>query len=175
VGDPVVARAFEERIRAPLFGPRRNAFVTDVLHELSDRRRTPPRGLNIKLGPGGLREIHLLWLAIRVVAQLPAPLSDALLPEAIRALPQAAEDLLALMDANRELRRIRDLYRLVVAIDDAMEPAAVVELARDLEPLRLAGFGEGFEERLHSRLADTAARVDRVATILRRQLARSRR
>lgn len=175
IGDPVVARAFEERIRAPLFGPRRIAFVTDVLHELADRRRTPPRGLNIKLGPGGLREIHLLWLAIRVVARLPAPLSDALLPEAIRALPQAAEDLLALMDANRELRRIRDLYRLVVAIDDAMEPAAMVEIARDLEPLRLAGFGEGFEERLGSRLADTAARVDRVATILRRQLGRGRR
>ena len=80
-----------------------------------------------------------------------------------------------LVDASRELRRIRDLYRRVVAIDDAMEPTAMVEIARDLEPLRLAGFGEGFEERLRSRLADTAARVDRVATILRRQLGRARR
>lgn len=167
-GDPAVARSFEERIRTPLFGPRRHAFVEDVLAELADRRRSPPRGLNIKLGPGGLREIHLLWLAIRVVAGLPAPLVDALLPEAIRALPGAAEDLLALLDANRELRRIRDLYRLVVAIDDAMEPELLVTLAKDLEPLRLAGFRDGFADRLAARLADTSARIDRVAALLRR-------
>jgi hypothetical protein len=166
LGDPAVARSFNEKIFALVTGAHRDLFMCDLLSELADRRRRPPRGLNIKLGPGGLREIHLLWLAIRLHANLPGPLVPQLLPLAQQALPQHTEDLRFLMDANDELRRARDLYRLVVAIDDDMQPELITRIARDLEPLRRAGLREPYRDKLMTICAEVARRVDRVAATL---------
>lgn len=171
LGDPEVHRAFSSRIAERIAGRSGRALIRDLVAEVHDRRTRPPRGINLKLGPGGLREIHLVWLAIRVEAALPGPLVPGLLALAERAFPGHEEDLRGLMVASEELRRARDLYRLVVAIDDEMEPELLVEAARDLAPLRRAGFQPGLREVLVRRMAEVAERIDRVVLTLERRVA----
>jgi hypothetical protein len=167
LGDPAVARSFNENVWTLVAKTHREVFMRDLLNELRDRRRRPPLGLNIKLGPGGLREIHLLWLIIRLFADLPGPLVPQLLPLAEEALPQHEDDLRFLMDANEELRRARDLYRLVVALSDDMEPEIIARISRDLEPLRRAGVQGAYREKLYLLMREVAIVVDRVAATLR--------
>ena len=170
LGDPAVARAFQGQVQSLVIGANAEAFVQDLLTELRERRHVTFRGRNLKEAPGGLREIHLLWLALRVVAQLPGPLTQELLGPVALALPECKGDLRFLMVANAELRRLRDIYRLVVAFDDTMDPGALVSLARDLRPLREAGIHGGFDRELERLLAASAVRVDRVAEHIQRRL-----
>ncbi|MCK6547214.1 hypothetical protein L6R52_15290 [Myxococcota bacterium] len=172
LGDPVVARRFEERIVGHVLRENGRTFVGDILGELRSRRARPPARLNVKLSPGGLREIHLLWLALRVHVGLPGPLVPALLPLVTRALPGHARELRFLMGAADVLRRVRDLYRLVVAIDDAIEPERLVHIARDLAPLARAGLGPDFAPWLEGVMVRVAARVDVVAAELERRVGR---
>lgn len=167
LGDPEVARHFNARVGGLVTTTNRGAFIDDILGELADRRSRPPLGLNLKLGPGGLREIHLLWLAIRAHANLPGALSPALLLPAESALPKHKSDLRFLLSASEELRRSRDLYRLVVAVEDTMEPEILLAIAKDLEPLKRAGVRGAYGERLSRVMAGVAESVDRVAETLR--------
>jgi UTP:GlnB (protein PII) uridylyltransferase len=166
LGDPAVARVFNDRVWTAVAKTNRVAFMRDLLHELKSRRLRPPLGLNIKVGPGGLREIHLVWLAIRLYADLPGPLVPALLSTAERALPAVGPDLRYLMAANEALRGARDLYRLAVAFEDHMEPEILARIAKDLEPLKRAGVKEPYRQKLVRLMAEVAHRVDRVAAAL---------
>jgi GlnD PII-uridylyltransferase len=163
LGDPAVARAFNERVWTRVAKTNRDDFMKDLLGEIRNRRERPPLGFNIKLGPGGLREIHLTWLLIRLHAELPGPLAPALLPLAEKALPKVRADLRYLTEANEELRRARDLYRLAVAFDDHMEPEILARIAKDLEPLKRAGVREPYRDKLAKLMQEVARRVDRVA------------
>lgn len=163
LGDPAVARRFNDEIRSFVENENGRDFLRDILHELESRRATLPHGLNLKLAPGGLREIHLLWLAIRIFAKLPGPMVPELLRQAAEALPECRTDLRFLMVANAELRRARDLYRLVVAWDETLEPDVIVEMAKDLAPLQQAGVREDYSEELEKLLVTSALRIDRVA------------
>lgn len=170
LGDPVVGRRFEEHILAHVLRENGRTFVLDLLDELGARRSQPPARMNVKLSPGGLREIHLLWLALRVHLGLPGPLVPALLPRVVHELPALASALRFLMGAADVLRRIRDLYRLVVAIDDAIEPERLVHIARDLAPLARAGLRPGFAAWLDGLMARVALRVDVVAAELAKRV-----
>src|SRR5207249_3500588 len=107
------------------------------------------------------------WLAIRVIAELPGTLMPDLLPQAERAFPKHRADLRFLMAANDELRRAGELYRLVVAIDDQMDPSLITAIAKDLAPLREAGVRGDYKARIERLMKRVATRIDRVATTIR--------
>lgn len=163
LGDPLVAKAFNQRVRAVVMNANAEGFVRALLTELAARRETPPPGVNLKEGPGGLRELHLLWLALRVVTRLSSPLTPELLRPVAEALPACRPHLRFLMVAHAELRRARDLYRLTVAFDDRIEISSLVDIAKDLRPIREAGVHEGFEHELGKLMTASAMRIDRVA------------
>jgi hypothetical protein len=166
LGDPAIARRFHEEVRVHVEKANARDFLRDILRELQERRSSLPLGINLKQAPGGLREIHLLWLAIRIFAELPGPLVPELMRQVSAALPECRTDLRFLMVANAELRRARDLYRLVVAFDDTMEPDVIVQMAKDLAPLRNAGVREDYDEELGKLLITSALRIDRVAAAI---------
>jgi hypothetical protein len=159
-GDLALKEAFESQVVRFVVEHSGTAFVRDLLDELSELRRGLPNGLSIKEGPGGLREINLLSLVLRVVAK-GAPTDR--LPEV---LPDQRADLRFLTVARSELRRIRDLYRLVVALDEPIDPEAMVQIARDLKPLRDAGARGELEAEIRKLMQASAARVDAIASRL---------
>ena len=173
LGDPVTARRFNDDIRSLVTETNADPFIREVLNELRVRRDQPPVGLNLKLAPGGLREIHLLWLAVRVFAHLPGPLTPELIPQASELLPDSRGDLRFLLVANAELRRARELYRLAVAFDDTIEPDQIVATANDLAPLRRAGVRGDYQRELTKLLQAASLRVDRVVTEIERKLPRT--
>ncbi len=172
LGDPVTDRRFNEEVRSLVTEDHADVFIREVLTELRARRHQPPVGLNLKLAPGGLREIHLLWLAIRVFADLPGPLTPELISTAAAALPDSRGDLRFLMVANAELRRARELYRLAVAFDDTIEPETMVQTASDLAPLRRAGVRGDYQRELTKLLQAASIRVDRVILEIESKLPR---
>jgi hypothetical protein len=70
------------------------------------------------------------------------------------------------MAANEELRRARELYRLVVAIDDQLDADLIITIAKDLAPLREAGARGDYRGRLLRLMARVAKRIDRVAATI---------
>ena len=163
LGDPLLARKFETEIRDLVMTQNRRAFLEDILHELRDRRTVDYLGLNVKLSPGGLREIHLLWLALRAFAQIDHPFGSHDLRPVAEKLGGCGGELRFLMVAHDELRRARDLYRLMVAFDDAMEPDLMVEVAKNLTPLSVVGIRGDYGHQLEKLMEATRLRVDRVA------------
>lgn len=175
LGDPAVARQFSDQVVRQVLGPHRDAFVQDVLGELSARRASPSYGMNLKEGRGGLRELNLLFLAIRAFARISAPLTAERLTLAQAALPEHADDLEYLMGAHHELRRQRELYRLAVAFDDAIDPVTWIDIARDLSPLRrAAGITEDWGERMESLTQEVSQAIRRVERGLHRRLEAAR-
>ncbi|MCB9654377.1 MAG: hypothetical protein H6729_09645 [Deltaproteobacteria bacterium] len=170
LGDPSVARRFNEEIRALVTETHAPLFIADILTEIEARRKECMHGLNLKAAPGGLREIHLLFLAIRIVSKIPVPLVPELLPLAAESVPECKADLRFLMVANAELRRARDLYHLVAAYDDNLDVEAIVEIAADLPPLRHAGVRQDYETEIIKLLAESKSRIDRVASALSERL-----
>lgn len=163
LGDPLLARRFESDIRGFIIGEHREAFLLDILKELRERRKVEQQGLDLKRGPGGLREINLLWLALRVFARLEHPFGPDDLRVVAERLGGCGGELRFLRVAQDELRRARDLYRLVVAFDDKMEPELMVEAARDLTPLARVGIRGDYGHQLEKLMDATQVRVDRVA------------
>lgn len=175
LGDPLVAKAYHEQVRGKVTGENANDFVSELLNELKTRRSYVPPGLNLKEGAGGLREIHLLWLALRVVAQLPGPVSPEMLWPIAQVLPRSRGDLRFLMIAHSELRRVRDIYRLLVAFDDTIDADALTTVAKDLRPLREAGVHRGFAREVTKLLSASAMRIDRVASEITRHMSETAR
>jgi hypothetical protein len=162
-GDPKVRRAFNERVRRLVMEDNREDFLRAILRELEDRRRALPEGPSIKHGAGGLREIQLLWLAVGVYARLPGPFRPEHLRPAIAALPHHAGDLRVLTLVHAALRRYRELYRLVIADqEEPLDLGRMIEVARDLRPLRESGLAERLEHEVPQLMLASAARVDRL-------------
>lgn len=163
-GDLDVRRAFAKQVHGVVLKDNRKAFLQDILRELRDRRTALPLGLNIKHGMGGLREIHLLWLALGVMARVGGSFRPERFADVAKHLPARRSDLRFLLIANAELRRVRDLYRLVVADqEDPVDVDALVHIARDLRPLREAGARPKFAGEIERLMMAAALRIDRIA------------
>lgn len=174
LGDPLLARRFDDEVRSIVAQRHRTEFTLAILNEIEDRRRHDPGGLNIKQGPGGLREIHLLWLALRTFAGLEGAFGPAQMRQVADRLGGCGGELRFLMVSHDELRRARDLYRLVVAFDDRVEPDLLVEIARDLSPLARVGIRGDYGHQLDKLMVATRTRVDRIASVIRGKLAQEK-
>ena len=170
LGDPLLARRFDREVRSVVAERHRIPFIRAILGEIVDRRRLDRRGINLKQGPGGLREIHLLWLALRTFGGLSRAIEPGDLRDLAARLGGCGGEMRFLSVAHDELRRARDLYRLIVAFDDRVEPELLVEVARDLSPLSRVGIRGDYGHQLEKLMSATRIRVDRVSEALRTRL-----
>lgn len=173
-GDPDLCARFDAEITTVLLTRGREAFLADLLAELRALRAVHSEQLLIKEGPGGLREIHLCVVALRAHLSSPRPLPPEMLAALGDALPQIRSELRFLAVARAELRRVRDLHRLVVASDEPVDARALVEIARDLPGLAEAGVRPGFEVEIRKLLRASAGRIDRVMAAIEAELAAKR-
>lgn len=162
LGDPALARDFNEQVVSRVIQQGREHFIRDILRELEGRRATLPNHLNLKEGRGGLREIHLILLALRCQAGLRGPMGEQSIDAVAGQLPAAEGPLRDLLDAHTELRRARELYRLTVAFDDHIEPEQLEEVAYDLLPLREAGVRTPYRPYLERLMDRSAGIIDRL-------------
>lgn len=163
LGDPALARDFNDHVVGMIVTDSRELFIRDILREIRDRRDRLPHHLNLKEGRGGLREIHLLMLALRCHSGLKGPMREQSIDAVARQLPATEKDLQTLLSAHRELRRARELYRLTIAFDDHLEPEQLEEVAYDLLPLREAGIRTPYRPHLEQTMDQAAELVDRLA------------
>lgn len=170
-GSEEAAARFKGEVQRWIIQERAGAFSQDLLRELAARRRSNA-GLvdNPKSAPGGLREIHLVWLLAQVSAGLHERISQDVLPEVARALPGCEPDLHFLLGAHERLRRARELYRLTVAYDDVIDAPAFIRVGRALSPLQDAGVSAEFAEHLAAELRASALRIDRVIAAVEERL-----
>ena len=166
LGDPILASQFESRIRNYVLTDNRTVFIKDILKEIKDRKTFQPPTLNVKQSSGGLRDIHLLWLALQTYLGAKEPLSYTNTQNISGKLEGTAEDLQLLCLAHHELRKARDIYRLVVAFDDAMDTNRFAEISKDIKPLVNAGFKDNYKDFLEELLSSTSQRIDNISQLI---------
>lgn len=171
-GDPGLAQRFETEIRRPVYESSAHRFAEDVIREIKARRREYSYIQdNPKSAAGGLRELNLSLLAIRVVFGIQdTPNDDLASDPRLRALNCPA-CLRALLQHRRYLFRLREVYRLTVAYEDQIDARAFRRVGRDLKPLLDLGLTGDFAEALHERLEISAKAIDRTLLTLGQSLA----
>jgi hypothetical protein len=120
VGSSRFRKLFNTELIEPFIFDRFDEFAQEMAMELEERNleHIPIEGsVNVKDGPGGLRDIEQLLLILKAKYRLPAPISPLTFRE-ISAHHEDTEALVQLQEHHSFLRRIRDLYRLGVAADD---------------------------------------------------------
>jgi len=163
LGDLALQKRFSDKIVDYVLGPSRECFVLDILNELLERRASLPIPINIKNGYGGLREIQLLRLALGAMAgqanislgeiiQLPGFLTE-----------EQRTSLRFISVGYDELRRTRDLYRLVVAgQENPIDTNSFINIARDLPPLKALGIRPNFDKELEHLMTTCGRKIDQI-------------
>lgn len=165
-GSPRVEQQLRDRVLRPLIFEQVEPFAARLAREVTDRRSDfarwspPPDTLELKLAPGGLREIDLcLALTKARLAVWELPGDDPLAALARLDAPRA--------ELHHALARVNDLL-VAVQMTHRVAVAAtnLVEKANLDAPARILGFSGGdgqrlFEE-LERQLAISAGLVDRL-------------
>ncbi len=133
IGSSILHKNFDSEILTPFIFTQSKAFVTDILMEIKERRRTFSSAnnvtINIKEDPGGLRDLEMFFLTYRAMFGLRQHSNFELL----RTLTQRSGSLVAeykrLSRAYEFLRTIRNLNRLTLGATDYLDPQYVHNLA----------------------------------------------
>lgn len=163
LGDLALQKRFSDKVVNYVLGPSRECFVLDILNELLERRSALPVPINLKNGYGGLREIQLLRLALGAMAgQANMGLSEIIaLPGFLSENQRSALRFLAVGYA--ELRRVRDLYRLVVAgQENPIDTDSFIKIADDLPPLKALGIRARFDKEVEHLMTTCGQKIDQI-------------
>jgi hypothetical protein len=161
-GDQRMAHRFRDEVRSLVIGPHRKSFVLDLVQEIQAHREHDAGALDLKNGPGGIREINLLLLAIEAEFR-PSSLSTSDLGSLP---PPLSKHVRFLRDSHEELRRIRDLYRLLVASNDKVEIDRLVRASDALPNLRERGIAPDLADRVRRLMTDVENHIDQLVPFL---------
>ncbi|MEE2901554.1 MAG: hypothetical protein VYC39_04460 [Myxococcota bacterium] len=163
LGDLALQKKFSDKVVDYVLGPSRECFVLDILNELLERRTALPIPINLKNGYGGLREIQLLRLALGAMAgKANISLGDIIqLPGFLTEEQRASLRFISV--GYDELRRTRDLYRLVVAgQENPIDTDSFINIARDLPPLKALGIRPNFGKELEHLMTTCGRKIDQI-------------
>jgi len=167
VGSIHFLTVFQQDIIKPFIFQRKADFIQALHTEIRARHSysTNSNGLNIKEGPGGLRNFENFIFILKAHFEWTDPLTDELYARIRQSVPKAAEQFAALVDDYYLLKHVRDLYRLVVSNEDNLEDIYLDQLVR---PFCLA---HGLELESGAELSDLVQKimkqnVERIVTLL---------
>jgi len=136
VGSKKFEKALYERIIRPHILDHRDDFVRQIAGEIRSRHEAVDQGiisaLDIKETKGGLRDIELTLLILMAKSDLWHPVTQELQGPLAEHLPHRADDLERIFRAFRDLKHVRDIYRLAVAAEDDLLPEELGYLAHVL-------------------------------------------
>ncbi len=166
VGNTRVYRELFSTVVEPEIFDRFDRFARDMQTEMSLRRGACHEPLedriHIKEGTGGLWDVEHLSLVLKARYRLLEPTSTRLLELLAERSPELREDLLALADHHAFLRRVRDLYRLLVAAEDELADGELGVVARVLGGSRPAEDGPALAAMVRERMRQVASIVGKV-------------
>lgn len=142
VGSSRLAARFEERlVRGCIFSEKRT-FYRALAEEVIGRRRAreklgPARDYDVKESEGGLRDIEMAMLILKVRHEILGPVGMTFLRELAERHPE--EGLPELAESYAFLNRLRDVYRLTVGPSNFLDPAQFERPARILGYIPEAG------------------------------------
>jgi UTP:GlnB (protein PII) uridylyltransferase len=155
-----------ERIIRPYILDDRDSFVRQVAGEIRSRHQAVDQGvispLDIKETKGGLRDIELLLLILMAKSDLWLPVTQELYSPLAERLPHRAGDLKQIFQSFRDLKHVRDIYRLTVAAEDVLLPEELGYLAQVLGYCDEADCEKGLRELVEGLIA----RTEQVSTLV---------
>jgi len=124
------------RIIRPYILDDQDGFVRQIAGEIRSRHQAVDQGLisvlDIKETKGGLRDIELLLLILMARSDLWLPVTQELYSPLAECFPHRADDLNQIFGSFRDLKHVRDIYRLTVAAEDDLLPEELGYLAQIL-------------------------------------------
>ncbi|MFH1843240.1 MAG: hypothetical protein ABIF77_08520 [bacterium] len=124
------------RIVRPYILDRKEQFIRQIAGEIRSRHEAVDKGiiseLDIKETKGGLRDIELLLLILMARSNLWLPVTHDLRNPLATHMPHRADDLDQIFASFRQLKHVRDIYRLTVAAEDDLLPEEMGYLAHVL-------------------------------------------
>jgi UTP:GlnB (protein PII) uridylyltransferase len=166
VGSKKFEAELYDRIISPYILDDKDSFLEQIAGEIRSRHEAVDRGvistLDIKETKGGLRDIELLLLILMARSDLWLPVTQELFPPLAECYPHRAQDLNRIFDAFRDLKHVRDIYRLTVAAEDDLLPEELGYLAQVL------GYCDevGPEKGLRKLVDELVARTEQVSSIV---------
>jgi hypothetical protein len=143
-----------------------DAFVSQIASEVRSRHQAVDQGLisplDIKETKGGLRDIELLLLILMAKSDLWLPVTLELYTPLAESLPHRDGDLKQIFESFRDLKHVRDIYRLTVAAEDVLLPEELGHLAQVL------GYGDGTdtERGVRDLVAELVARTEQMSALV---------
>jgi hypothetical protein len=167
VGNTRVYRELFATVVEPHVFDRFGQFAHDMVTEMKLRQAAccEPTGdrIPIKEGVGGLWDIEHISLVLKARYRLLEPTSTRLLELLAERAPEVRDEALELADHHAFLRRVRDLYRLLVAAEDELCDAELAAVARILaEGKTEVGDGPALGRTVRQRMQRVAEIVDRL-------------
>jgi len=118
-----------------------------------------------------LREIQLLRLALGTLARRQNVSMHELSADQSIEPREHRSSLRFLSVGYAELRRIRDLFRLVVAEkENPMDIESFIQIAKDLPPLQAMGIRPQFEREIKNLMITCGRKIDVIATAIAQNL-----
>ena len=132
VGSTHFLKVFQREIITPFIFQRKSDFIQAMHNEIGARHSYSANSdrLDIKEGPGGLRDFENFVFIIKAHFEWSEPLTDELYARIQQSVPKVATQFDALVDDYHLLKHIRDLYRLIVSNEDHLEGIYLDQLVR---------------------------------------------
>ncbi|MFH1213384.1 MAG: hypothetical protein V1681_04805 [Candidatus Neomarinimicrobiota bacterium] len=134
VGSTHFMAIFQQEIVAPYIFKPKEIFIREMLNEIRARQRYYSNTdiLDIKEGPGGLRDFENFIFVLKANFEWQEPLTAALYSRIEQIRPEASRQFADLVGDYHLLKHIRDLYRLIISNDDQLQVAQLDQLVRPL-------------------------------------------
>lgn len=136
VGSTVLQQEFVNTFIQPYIYDDRKNYIQELIHDIYERHRSfekdPPEFINLKEGPGGLRDIEMFLLICRALFKVSEHSNYKLFIQLSTLVPEYAHSFQLFYRNYEFLRKIRDLNRLILSAGDHINVPYIEMLTQNM-------------------------------------------